>query len=111
MTRIATIVSAALLLAGCASTLPPDHGGDQSAETTQPLRFRDPRAAAYYYYSVAQMNARAGRLQEAIAALRGVLERDPDSSELWGQLAQWLARTNDPVRAIEAAQKAAASSR
>ena len=31
---------------------------------------------------------------------------DRDTAALWVQLAQWLARANEPAKAVEAAQKA-----
>ena len=61
---------------------------------------------SYYHFSVAQMHARAGRMPEAIAQLREAIKRDPKTAALWTQLAQWLARTNQPAEAITAAQKA-----
>src|SRR5947207_956395 len=103
-----TLRSAAIVLCGCAMTRSgPADGPDAAVDSPSP-RIRDSRAAAYYYYSVAQMHARAGRVQDAIASLREAIDRDSDTAPLWVQLSQWLARANEPAKAVEAAHKAIA---
>src|ERR1700687_1642298 len=107
MPRIWMLLSAALVLSGCASTgsMGAADDSDATAEAPPP-RIRDSRAAGYYFYSVAQMHARAGRVPDAIASLRQAIDRDPDTAALWVQLSQWLARANEPAKAVEAANKA-----
>ncbi|HMB34564.1 MAG TPA: tetratricopeptide repeat protein, partial [Methylomirabilota bacterium] len=109
MIRPWIVLATAVALGGCvtAQSQTTADSSDTPAEAPAP-QIRDPRAAAYYYYSIAQMNARAGRSQEAIAALRQAIDRDRDTPVLWIQLAQWLARSNEPAKAVEAAQKAIA---
>ena len=100
MSRAWIVLAAAITLSGCVS-MDPQTAADSPETTTEAVAapIRDPRAAAYYYYSIAQMNARAGRNQEAIAALRQAIDRDRDTAALWVQLAQWLARrTNRSMR-------------
>ncbi|MDP2700581.1 MAG: tetratricopeptide repeat protein, partial [Candidatus Rokubacteria bacterium] len=107
MTRFWIVLSAAVALVGCASMEPLTAADDPGAPAdAPPPKIRDPRAAAYYFYSVAQMHARAGRVQDAIVSLREAIDRDPDTAALWVQLSQWLARANEPAKAVEAAHKA-----
>ena len=47
---------------------------------------------AYDHYVIAQMEARAGRMPQAIAQLREAIKLDPDTAVLWIQLSQWLIR-------------------
>ena len=54
------------------------------------------------------MEARAGRLPEAIAELRQAIKDDPNTAALWIQLSQWLAPHQGRAGAIAAAQKAIA---
>src|SRR5207247_9579300 len=82
MTRFWVVLSAALAIAGCATTGRMDVTDGSSDDVPTP-RIRDSRAAAYYFYSVAQMNARAGRIQDAIVSLREAIHRDPDTAALW----------------------------
>ena len=65
----------------------------------------DVQMDAYYYYSVAQLSAQAGQFKEAIEPLREAIKRDPESSFLWTQLAQWLARVDQPAEATAAARR------
>ena len=107
MTRFWIVLSAALVLSGCASTGSMGASDDSGATAeAPPPRIRDSRAAGYYFYSVAQMHARSGRIPDAIASLRQAIDRDPDTAALWVQLSQWLARANEPAKAVEAANKA-----
>ena len=66
----------------------------------------DKAADAYYYFSVAQLHAQAGRFREAIPALEEAIKRDPSSAILWTQLAQWLGRAESSERALAAARRA-----
>ena len=63
---------------------------------------------AYDHYVIAQMEARAGRMPQAIAQLREAIKFDPNTALLWIQLSQWLIRVNDTPGAFTAAQKAIA---
>ena len=99
MIRPWIVLAVAVALGGCV-TAQPQTTADSSDTPAEAPQIRDPRAAAYYYYSIAQMNARAGRSQEAIAALRQAIDRDRDTPVLWIQLAQWLARANEPAKAV-----------
>ena len=63
---------------------------------------------AYDHYVIAQMEARAGRLPQAITQLREAIKYDPNTAVLWIQLSQWLIRINDTAGAFTAAQKAVA---
>jgi len=103
-----------LVLGGCATSAP--------APPTEPGRAEDPIPAAvvkrpsaggrmgnaYWHFSKAQMEAREGRLQDAVSEVRLAIKDDPNTAALWVQLSQWLARTEDVTGAIEAAQKAIA---
>jgi len=98
-----------LVLGGCAT----------SAPAPEPGRVEDPipaavvkrpsaggrTASAYWHFSKAQMEAREGRLQDAVSELRLAIKDDPNTAALWVQLSQWLGRTEDVTGAIEAAQK------
>ena len=48
-------------------------------------------ASAYWHFSKAQMEAREGRLQDAVSELRLAIKDDPNTAALWVQLSQWLA--------------------
>src|SRR5574337_1892221 len=97
-------------LAGCAS-MAPGSSAESDVTVAPPLRralLADPRAEAYQRFVVAELKARAGQYQDAIAELREAIKFDPATAALWIQLSQWLARTNDVPQAQEAAQKAIA---
>src|SRR2546428_5550853 len=108
---VRSAVSLLLLLAGavagCART-PASARLDGSGETPRrpALRERDTTAEAYYYYTVAQLAAQGGRFKDALPPIQEALRRDPNSAFLWGQLAQWLARTEQPAEALTAPRKA-----
>ncbi|HEV3345994.1 MAG TPA: DciA family protein, partial [Methylomirabilota bacterium] len=93
-------------LAGCASTgTIADSDASSSTVEATPL-VRRPIGAqgeAYDHYVIAQMEARAGRLPQAIAQLREAIKTDPDSAVLWIQLSQWQVRMNDVTGAFTAA--------
>ena len=96
-------------IGGCATSAPaPEPGG---AEVPIPAAaVKRPSAGgrmgnAYWHFSKAQMEAREGRLQDAISELRLAIKDDPNTAALWVKLSQWLARTEDETGAIEAAQK------
>ena len=55
-------------------------------------------------YADAEMRQGSNEKNQDLARFRSV--RDRDTAALWVQLAQWLARANEPVKAVEAAQKA-----
>src|SRR5260370_959685 len=91
-------------------TGPADPGGPTAAVEAGPI-VRRPIGAqgeAYDHYVIAQMEARAGRLPQAIGQLREAIKTDPDSGVLWIQLSQWLVRLNDVTGAFTPAQKAIA---
>src|SRR6267142_4594582 len=109
--RVRSAVSLFLLLAGavagCATT--PDAARLQAdGETPRRVgpRERDMAAEAYYHYTVAQLAAQSGRFKDALAPMEEALRRDPNSSYLWAQLAQWLVRAEQPAEALTAARKA-----
>jgi len=62
MIRPWIVLATAVALGGCvtAQSQTTADSSDTPAEAPAP-QIRDPRAAAYYYYSIAQMNARAGQ--------------------------------------------------
>ena len=66
----------------------------------------DPRADAYYSYSVAQMYVQAGRFKDAVPFMKSAIKRDPNSAALWTQLAQLLTRADSTDEAVSAARKA-----
>ena len=70
------------VLAGCATAAP----GRESLNDPPPLRLAasapDSAAEAYYHYSVAQLDAQAGRFKEAIAELQESIKRDRKSTRL-----------------------------
>src|SRR6266850_1255857 len=109
--RVRSAVSLFLLLAGavagCATT--PDAARLQAdGETPRRVgpRERDMTAEAYYHYTVAQLAAQGGRFKDTLAPMEQALQRDPNSSFLWAQLAQWLVRAEQPAEALTAARKA-----
>jgi len=72
-------------LAGCAAAGGPTLAGDEPIPRRSAAA--DPRADAYYAYSVAQMHVQAGRFKEAVPLMRSALKRDPNSAALWTQFA------------------------
>src|SRR3989442_3098185 len=92
-------------LAGCAAA-----GGPTLARNDEQIPRRsavaDPRADAYYAYSVAQMHVQAGRFKEAVPLLRSALKRDPNSAALWTQFAQLLVRADNLEEAVSSARRA-----
>src|SRR6266850_1788589 len=66
----------------------------------------DPRADAYYAYTIAQMYVQAGRFKDAVPPMRSALKRDPNSAALWTQLAQLLVRADNIDEAVSAARRA-----
>ena len=100
-----------LVLGGCATSAPAPAPEPGRAEVPSPAAVvKRPSAggrtaSAYWHFSKAQMEAREGRLQDAVSELRLAIKDDPNTAALWVQLSQWLARTEDVTGAIEAAQK------
>src|SRR5205823_10094956 len=97
------VVLAGVLATGCAMTT-------ATSGTTEDAPRRlvvapDAKTHAYYFYSIAQLMAQGGRFKEAIEPLREAIKRDPDSAVLWTQLAQWLARSDAPDEAVQAARR------
>src|SRR6266446_1792277 len=91
-------------LAGCAAAGGPTLAGDE--EIPRRSAAADPRADAYYAYSVAQMHVQAGRFKEAVPLMRNALKRDPNSATLWTQFAQLLVRADNLDEAVSAARRA-----
>src|SRR5580765_5069661 len=85
-------------LAGCATVIPASTSSEipETPRRTFASRERDVAAEAYYHYSVAQMLVQGGRFKDAVAPMQEAIKRDPDSAYLWGQLAQWLVRADQP---------------
>ena len=112
--RMPVLGAAGLLaaLTGCATTTPPTAPARAEVQTPAPAVRRPSiggrTANAYWHFSVAQIEAREGRLQDAIGSLRQAIKDDPNTAALWVQLSQWLLRTDDVTGAVEAAQKAIA---
>src|SRR5262249_7469598 len=101
------LLLAGALATGCASTTASDGSARRTA--AEPSRVgpsQDAAAEADYHYSTAQYQAQAGRLKEAVDAMQAALKRDPDSPVLWRELAQWLARADNPDQALTAARRA-----
>ena len=100
-----------LVLGGCATSAPAPAAEPGRAEVPIPAAVvKRPSsggrtASAYWHFSKAQMEAREGRLQDAVSELRLAIKDDPNTAALWVQLSQWLGRTEDVTGAIEAAQK------
>ena len=89
------------VLAGCATgAAGPKTDAEEAPRRS--TRDRSMAAEAYYQYSVAQLQAQAGRFKEAIAPMQEAIKRDPDSAYLWSQLAQWLVRAEQPNEALAA---------
>src|SRR2546427_240071 len=65
-------------LTGCAAAGGPTLAGDE--QVPRRAAAADPRADAYYTYSVAQMHIQAGRFKEAVPLLRSAIQRDPNSA-------------------------------
>ena len=97
-------------LAGCASISgsDADPAVSVSADAPPPRRAPSRSADRYYHYTVAQYEARQGRIQDAISELKQTIAEDPDTAMLWVQLSQWLLRTGDAPGALDAAKKAVA---
>src|SRR5258706_2697291 len=98
-------------LAGCATaqTSEGEPVGPKSITIVPPgRRAVGVQGEAYDHYVIAQMEARAGRLPQAIGQLREAIKFDPNTAVLWIQLSQWLIRINDTAGAFTAAQKAIA---
>src|SRR5580765_8442135 len=94
-------------VAGCATTPAGARlGDDGGAPRRTASRERDMTAEAYYHYTVAQMAAQSGRFKDALPPMEEAIRRDPNSSYLWAQLAQWLVRAEQPAEALNAARKA-----
>src|ERR1043166_8511103 len=94
-------------VAGCATT-PARARLDVDSDTPRRAtpRQRDMTAEAYYHYAVAQLAAQSGRFKDALPPMEEALQRDPNSSYLWAQLAQGLVRAEQPAEALTAARKA-----
>src|SRR5436309_9585497 len=95
----------AAALAGCAA------GGGVRVAIDDELPQRaavtpDPRADAYYNYTLAQMHVQAGRFKDAIPLMQKALEKDPNSAALWTQFAQTLMRVDSVDEAVTAARRA-----
>src|SRR5256886_11605842 len=102
LARIGLLLVGAML-AGCAAGTVTTSAG---AALRRSAQASDRRAEAYYGYTVAQMAAQAGRLNDAVPALRDALKRDPNSAHLWMTLAQWLVRLDAADEALNAARRA-----
>src|SRR5204863_3883589 len=98
LARIGLLLVGAML-AGCAAGTVTTSAG---AALRRSAQASDRRAEAYYGYTVAQMAAQAGRLNDAVPALRDALKRDPNSAHLWMTLAQWLVRLAAADEALNA---------
>ena len=102
------VVGVGLGLGGCmtASTRALDSAeGRPEVPSIRRSAYRDRASQAYYHFSIAQMEARQGRTEDAIAELRAAIKDDPSTGFLWVQLSQWLLRTGDMPGALEAAQR------
>src|SRR2546430_14353565 len=97
LARIGLLLVGAML-AGCAAGTVTTSAG---AALRRSAQASDRRAEAYYGYTVAQMAAQAGRLNEAGPPLRDALKRDPNSAHLWVTLAQWLLRARAAPGALQ----------
>src|SRR5438105_9044053 len=99
-----TVIVMATALMGCASMGGPTVASDDEI----PIRAAaaDPRADAYYSYSMAQMYVQAGRFKDAVPFMRTAIKRDPNSAALWTQLAQLLMRADSLDEAVGAARRA-----
>src|SRR5688572_27268598 len=101
------IVPTALLVsffafAGCATAPSPAASNAESPGPIPPAarRIDNPIADAWAHYLMAQTHAQAGRFKEAVGELRESLRSDSRSPSLWMQLAQWLARLDEPAEAL-----------
>src|SRR5258705_10011825 len=98
------VMLAATTLTACASAGGPTLSGDE--EIPRRAAAADPRADAYYAYTIAQMYVQAGRFKDAVPPMRSALKRDPNSAALWTQLAQLLVRADNIDEAVSAARRA-----
>src|SRR5437763_561486 len=80
----------------------PKRDGSGDTPRRPASRARDMAAEAYAHYTVAQLAAQGGRFKDALPPMEEALKRDPNSAFLWGQLAQWLVRTEQPAVALTA---------
>src|SRR5438128_10464274 len=98
------VLTMAIAVVGCACM----GGPTVSSDDEIPIRAvaTDPRADAYYSYTVAQMYVQAGRFKDAVPFMRTAIKRDPSSAALWTQLAQLLMRADSLDEAVGAARGA-----
>src|SRR5262249_46804605 len=86
--------------------------GRPEVPTIRRSAYRGDRGSqAYYHFSVAQMEARQGRIEDAITELRAAIKDDPNTGFLWVQLSQWILRTGNMAGALEAAAQDAERAR
>ena len=98
---IAPLLTAALLLGGCA-LLPID----KQARVRDPGPEVRPNAPPEYDLLVAHDHQARGDLEKSLAAFERALEKDPDSAYIHHKLAVGLIRSGRPVESLEHAERA-----
>jgi tetratricopeptide (TPR) repeat protein len=99
--QIAPLLTAALLLGGCA--LFPI---DKQARVRDPGPEVRPLAPPEYDLLVAQDHQARGDLEKSLAAFERALEKDPDSAYIHRKLAVGLIRSGRPAESLEHAERA-----
>ena len=80
------------------------------ADVKEGARLPDPKEKVEVYALIASAKAaaKAGRLQEAIAQMRAVVQQDPDIMDAHIGLGDWLLRSQQPAAAVAAYKRALA---
>ncbi len=101
--QIPSLLTAALLLTGCALLPIGEHAQLREPEPGPEVR---PNAPPEYDILVAHDHQARGELDEALAAFERALEKDPDSAYIERKLAMSLIRAGKPVESLEHAERA-----
>ncbi len=101
--QIALLLTAVLLLGGCALLPIGEQVRLRDADPGPEIR---PGAPPEYDVLVAQSHKARGDLEESLAAFERALEKDPDSAYIHRKLAIGLIRSGRPAKALEHAERA-----
>jgi len=101
--QIALLLTAVLLLGGCALLPIGEQARLRDADPGPEIR---PGAPPEYDILVAQSHQASGDLEASMAAFERALEKDPDSAYIHRKLAIGLIRSGRPAKALEHAERA-----